>query len=43
MDVPSRDALYVIGRSTIRMDGKPDRIVKNGFVDYDGEIISSEE
>lgn len=43
LEAPSREELYVIGRARVRMEGKPDRTVKNGVVSYDGEIISSED
>jgi outer membrane lipoprotein-sorting protein len=43
LDVPSKSELHVIGRARVHMKGKPNQIVKNGVVDYDGNVLSSEE
>ncbi len=43
LEVSSKRELHVLGRARVQMEGKPDRIVKNAVINYDGEIISSEE
>ena len=43
LEVPSRKELHVIGRAWVKVTDKPGRIVKNGVVDYDGNVLSSEE
>lgn len=40
LEVPSRKEFYLVGRVKIMPGGK---IVKNGVVDYDGNVLSSEE
>ncbi|GEM_PF-4381246 len=39
LNVPSRAEYYVIGEATIDPGG---RIVRNGVVDYNGEVVSTE-
>jgi len=40
--VPSRQEYYIIGRARVKAKGRPDRIVKNAVVNFDGDVISTE-